>query len=84
MSIGMKQIVELSFMPSALASGDMTVFHYRANVTPPKDYQQWGELIYKVVSHWVERYGISEVAQWPFEVWNEPNLEAFWTGGQQV
>ena len=84
MSIGMKPIVELSFMPSALASGDMTVFHYRANVTPPKDYQQWGELIYKVVSHWVERYGISEVAQWPFEVWNEPNLEAFWTGGQQA
>lgn len=24
-----------------------------------------------------------EVSQWCLEVWNEPNLEAFWTGGQQ-
>src|SRR5665811_2276798 len=41
LSIGMKPFVELSFMPSILASGDKTVFHYRANVTPPKDYAQW-------------------------------------------
>ena len=82
-SIGMKPIVELSFMPSTLASGGTTVFHYHANVTPPKDYRQWGELIFQFVSHLVDRYGISEVSQWPFEVWNEPNLEVFWTGGKQ-
>jgi xylan 1,4-beta-xylosidase len=29
--------------------------------------------------HLVERYGIDEVAQWYFEVWNEPNID-FWTG----
>ena len=84
LSIGMKPIVELSFMPTTLASGTETVFHYRANVTPPKDYAQWGELIFRLVSHWVERYGIDEVAQWPFEVWNEPNLTAFWTGGKDA
>lgn len=84
LSIGMKPIVELSFMPSTLASGGTTVFHYRANVTPPKDYRQWGDLITKLVGHWVDRYGIDEVAQWPFEVWNEPNLEAFWTGGKDA
>ena len=28
----------------------------------------------------VERFGIDEVARWGFEVWNEPNLEVFWTG----
>jgi xylan 1,4-beta-xylosidase len=27
----------------------------------------------------VERYGIEEVSQWYFEVWNEPNLD-FWVG----
>jgi xylan 1,4-beta-xylosidase len=27
----------------------------------------------------IERYGIDEVAQWYFEVWNEPNLD-FWAG----
>ncbi len=80
LSIGMKPFVELSFMPRALASGDKTVFHYRGNVTMPRDYRQWATLIRTLVAHWVERYGLSEVRQWFFEVWNEPNLEAFWSG----
>ena len=81
-SIGMKPFVELSFMPSTLSSGTTTVFHYAANVTPPKDYAMWAALITKLVTHWVERYGIDEVGTWFFEVWNEPNLKAFWTGTQ--
>ena len=82
LSIGMKPFVELSFMPGALASGDKTVFHYRANVSPPKDYANWALLIRKLVVHWLERYGPTEVRQWFFEVWNEPNLEAFGSGAQ--
>jgi len=82
LSIGIKPFVELSFMPEALASGHVTVFHYRANVTPPRDYKQWATLIKKLATHWVERYGIDEVSEWFFEVWNEPNLRAFWTGTQ--
>ncbi len=82
LSIGMKPFVELSFMPTALASGDKTVFHYRANVSPPKDYANWALLIRKLVAHWVERYGLAEVRQWFFEVWNEPNLDAFGSGTQ--
>ena len=53
LSIGMKPFVELSFMPSILSSGDQTIFHYRANVTRPKDYSQWAVLIKMLVSHWV-------------------------------
>jgi xylan 1,4-beta-xylosidase len=83
LSIGMKPFVELSFMPTALASGNKTVFNYKANVTPPRDFKQWATLIHKLVSHWVERYGVAEVRQWFFEVWNEPNLESFWTGTQR-
>ncbi len=77
LSIGMRPFVELSFMPGTLASGHTTVFRYEANVTPPKDYQQWGTLVGKLAAHWVERYGVSEVREWFFEVWNEPNLPAF-------
>jgi xylan 1,4-beta-xylosidase len=82
LSIGMRPFVELSFMPETLASGHETVFHYRGNVTPPGDYDAWATLIRKLVGHWVERYGIAEVRQWFFEVWNEPNLPQFWTGTQ--
>src|SRR4029434_9051088 len=80
LSIGMRPFVEMSFMPTALASEYKTIFHYRGNVTPPKDYGQWATLIHTLVTHWVARYGIQEVAEWFFEVWNEPNLKAFWTG----
>ncbi|HWN11475.1 MAG TPA: glycosyl hydrolase [Pyrinomonadaceae bacterium] len=83
LSIGMKPFVELSFMPRALASGKKTVFNYEANVTPPRDYKQWATLINRLVSHWVQRYGVEEVRRWLFEVWNEPNLKAFWTGTQR-
>jgi xylan 1,4-beta-xylosidase len=83
LSIGMRPFVELSFMPTALASGSKTVFQYRGNVTPPKDYKQWATLIHTLVAHWVQRYGIQEVSAWFFEVWNEPNLKAFWTGTQK-
>lgn len=83
LSIGMRPFVELGFMPLALASGEKTVFSYASNVTPPRDYAEWGVLIGKLARHWVNRYGLAEVGQWFFEVWNEPNLEHFWTGTQE-
>lgn len=83
LSIDVKPFVELGFMPSAMASGDKTVFWWRGNATPPRDYDQWGRLIEALARHWTERYGEAEVAKWYFEVWNEPNLEnGFWTGSQ--
>ena len=80
--LGMRPFVELSFMPTALASGNTTTFNYHGDVTPPKDDVQWALLIRTLVNHWVTRYGVDEVREWFFEVWNEPNLSAFWTGTQ--
>ncbi len=83
-SIGMKPFVELSFMPSALASGSKTIFWWHGNVTPPKDPDKWAGLVRAFVLHERECYGDAEVRTWYFEVWNEPNLKgAFWTGTQQ-
>lgn len=82
MSIGMSPFVELSFMPLALASGSETVFSYKDNVTHPTDYSAWESFIRKTVQHWVDRYGMKKVKNWFFEVWNEPNLKAFWTAEQ--
>ncbi len=82
LSIGMRPFVELSFMPTTLASGSATVFYYQANVTPPSDYTAWATLIRTLGEHCVARYGAEEAREWFFEVWNEPNLEAFWRGSQ--
>ncbi|MGC4071161.1 MAG: hypothetical protein QM760_01310 [Nibricoccus sp.] len=79
-SIGMKPFVELGFMPNALASGPHTIFWYKANVTPPKDYAKWEAFIAAFTRHVTERYGANEVRSWYFEVWNEPNLTGFWMG----
>jgi len=82
-SIGMKPFVELGFMPKALASGSNTIFWWRGNVTPPKDYNKWAGLIKNLTAHFSERYGAEEVKTWYFEVWNEPNLSpGFWSGTQ--
>lgn len=78
----MKPFVELSFMPQALASGNKTIFWWKGNVTPPNSYDKWAELIKALVAHWTERYGAAEVKEWLFEVWNEPNLDGFWSGSQ--
>ena len=83
LSIDMKPFVELGFMPSALASGNQTIFWWKGNVTPPKDYKKWEDLIRNLTQHFTERYGADEVKSWYFEVWNEPNLTpGFWTGTQ--
>ena len=80
LAAGVKPFVELSFMPYKLAAQQhLQSFWYHPNVSPPKDYAIWDELITKLVKHLVERYGIDEVSSWYFEVWNEPNLD-FWTG----
>ncbi len=77
---GVKPFVELSFMPYKLASQQhLQAFWYHPNVSPPRDYANWDDMITALVKHLVDRYGIDEVASWYFEVWNEPNLD-FWTG----
>ena len=77
---GVRPFVELSFMPSKLAARQVQQsFWYRPIVSPPADYARWDALITALARHVIERYGIEEVRQWYFEVWNEPNLD-FWAG----
>jgi xylan 1,4-beta-xylosidase len=77
---GVRPFVEISFMPKKLAARDaLHAFWYKQNVSPPKDYAKWDALITRFAQHLVERYGIGEVSQWYFEVWNEPNID-FWAG----
>ena len=77
---GVRPVVEISFMPRQLAAKPAPhAFWYKPNVAPPKDYARWDALITALGKHLVERYGLGEVAQWYFEVWNEPNID-FWVG----
>jgi xylan 1,4-beta-xylosidase len=82
---GMRPLVELSYMPRDLASDPAkTVFEYRAIVSPPKDWDRWADLVRALVQHLADRYGLDELRRhWAFEVWNEANLEVFWSGTKE-
>ena len=85
---GVRPMVELGFMPEALAADlpnrqvPYQVHYPKSTVSgksnnPPKDYAKWGELCRVVTAHLVERYGKDTVMQWYFEVWNEPDID-YW------
>ena len=81
---GVRPFVELSFSPEPLSPVHNTTFWWRADGSPPSDYTKWGNLVQAFVKHCIDRYGIDEVRQWYFEVWNEPNLyQSFFRGGSQ-
>lgn len=83
---GVKPFVELSFMPNMLAKEKATnKGFYGSNMNEPKNYEDWASYLTHFVEYLIERYGIEEVKQWPFEVWNEPDLYgAFFKGDQDA
>jgi xylan 1,4-beta-xylosidase len=77
---GMRPIVEISFMPSALASNARKIqnllwYHNGSpNISPPADWGRWKALMAAIVLHLEGRYGADEIREnWYFEVWNEPS-----------
>jgi len=83
LELGIQPFLELGFMPAALASGEQTVFWWKGNVTPPRSWQAWADLVRATLRHLVDRYGLEMVRRWPIEVWNEPNLKDFWQDADQ-
>jgi len=81
LALGVRPIVELSFMPGLFAncrpwpqtapSDCHFVMHYLGVIEPPRNFSQWEDLVAKFGQHLVNRYGLPEVSQWYFEVWNE-------------
>jgi xylan 1,4-beta-xylosidase len=92
---GVRPYLQIGFMPQALSSappGEPYQHSWRPGFgskslaggwnAPPKDYGRWAEVVYQWTRHNVERYGAAEVGRWYFEIWNEPNLDIYWTGSQ--
>lgn len=78
LEMGVRPFVEFGFCPEVLTSGTRTQFWWKGRVDPPADLQAWADLVGAACRHWLDRYGAGEVRRWYFEVWNEPDLNAFW------
>ena len=78
---GVRPFVEISFMPKKLASRPRSArLLVQADRLSAERLRQVGRARSQPSrKHLVDRYGIDEVSQWYFEVWNEPNID-FWTG----
>ncbi len=82
---GVTPFVEIGFMPETLSPHPEPYQHHWPRdfdtgwAYPPKDYQEWSDLIYAWVRHMAERYGTAQVAKWEWEVWNEPDI-FYWHG----
>ncbi len=73
-SINLKPLIQLSFMPLALASNSSkNVCESPFNTSPPRDINEWNELIEDFTIHLIKRYGKETVITWPFSLWNEPS-----------
>ncbi len=79
---GMKPFVELSSMPSALASNDRKLCHYEFRSSPPNSWKTFRELIAAFTRALSSHFGEEEVKNWYFEVWNEPDIP-FWSGSME-
>lgn len=92
----LKPYVEIGFMPKALSSKPEPYRHewrpglpYGRIMTgwryPPKNYQQWEELVFQLAQHCRERYGQQEVEEWYWETWNEANIlpDGYWGGTRE-
>ncbi len=80
---GFCPMVTTCFTPSSMASGQKTVFE-NSNITPPADITAWENMINDLLLNMESRYGRENMRQWYYEVWNEPNLDSFWTGGMDA
>ena len=82
LAIGLRPVVELGFMPRDLASDpSKTVFEYGAIISPPKSYDALarpGPRARRSTSS--TGTASTRCSAWDFEVWNEANLEVFWSG----
>jgi len=81
LDLGMKPFIELSSMPTALASNDKSLTAYCFRSAPPNDWGRWHRMIHEMTLALEAAFGLEEMRQWYFEVWNEPDI-GFWSGTQ--
>ena len=74
LSINLKPLIQLSFMPEALASQkDKNIFASKFNTSYPANINEWNQLVESFIQHIQHRYGKSQIEQWLYCVWNEPD-----------
>lgn len=76
---GLTPVVEFNYMPECMALDPTEVGSYgQAIISPPKDFNQWRDLVQNTVTHFQNRYGATQTRSWFWGVWNEANFAEFY------
>ena len=71
LSIGLKPVLQLSFMPNELAEDTgKLIYNGRYNTSQPRHMEEWCTLVKSFIEHLISRYGREVVAGLPVLVWN--------------
>lgn len=74
LSIGLKPLIQFSFMPAAMAADSRkTIFSSPFTISPPRRMEDWNLLVGLFLTHVQSRYGLHEIRTWLYSVWNEPD-----------
>lgn len=79
-SIGLKPLIQLSFMPIELAKDRRKIiFNNHYNTSQPARLEEWVELVRCFFLHIIQRYGKKKVAELPVILWNnaDSSVEMF-------
>ena len=80
-SIGLKPFIELGEKPKMLNLFSNKIMYFRPSTNKRRNLKESEKLLEKFIVHSVNRYGISEVNQWYFELWKEGDKEQVnWDG----
>ncbi len=73
LSIGLKPLIEFSFMPRLLVKApSSSIFYNPVILSESKNYAKWEYTITQLTKHIIDRYGLAEVRTWVFSFWNIP------------
>lgn len=79
---GMRPFIELGFKPVYLTRTVDNVIVAEEREIIFKSYQDYADMLYLLLAHWVNRYGLEEVEKWYFEQWGDPRITSGDTYGE--
>lgn len=81
LSVNMKPIIELTYMPSLLAlHPEKYLYNNKCLASEPKDINKWLYLIEGLLEHIISKYGENEINLWYFTIWNLPESSPSFLG----
>ena len=77
--IGLIPYVELGFMPSKLAKTKRAVYDNQSVIISMyNDAEKWRALLQACLSHWIDRYGLTNVRKWRFAAFSMNFIKVTW------